>query len=261
MDSSEGARGSDRGGADEVRALKHGAEPRIIVALDFPDMMSAFALAARLDPARCAVKVGKELFTVAGAGLVRELVHRGFRVFLDLKFHDIPSTVAQACAAATRLGVWMLDVHAAGGAAMLAAARDAVATTAAAEGRARPLLLAVTVLTSLGAEDLAATGVTGSAEAQVLRLARLAQASGLDGVVCSAQEAAMLRAACGRGFRLITPGIRPAGTAAHDQARVMTPEAAVAAGADYLVIGRAITAAPDPLRALNDINTALGAAT
>ncbi len=236
-------------------------EPRVIVALDFPDMMSAFGLAARLDPAVCAVKVGKELFTVSEAGLVRELVRRGFRVFLDLKFHDIPNTVAQACAAATRLGVWMIDVHATGGSAMLTAARDAVAATAATEGRTRPLLIAITVLTSLDADDLAAIGVAGTAEAQVLRLARLVQASGLDGVVCSAQEAAMLRAACGSQFKLVTPGIRPAGTAAHDQARIMTPEAAIAAGADYLVIGRAITGAPDPLRALHDINATLGLAT
>jgi orotidine-5'-phosphate decarboxylase len=237
----------------------NGSEPRVIVALDFPDMMSAFGLAARLDPAACAVKVGKELFTVAEAGLVRELVRRGFRVFLDLKFHDIPNTVAQACAAATRLGVWMIDVHAAGGSAMLKAARDAVGDTAAAEGRARPLLVAITVLTSLDADDLVAIGVAGSAETQVLRLARLAQASGLDGVVCSAHEAAMLRAQYGKDFKLVTPGIRPAGGQAHDQVRVMTPEAAIAAGADYLVIGRAITAAADPLRALQDINASIGA--
>ena len=233
-------------------------EPRVIVALDFPDTTSAFDLAARLDPAACAVKVGKELFTAAGPDLVRELVRRGFRVFLDLKFHDIPNTVAQACAAATRLGVWMLNVHAAGGSAMLTAARDAVVKAAAADGSARPLLVAVTLLTSLDAGDLAAIGVVGTAEAQVLRLARLAQASGLDGVVCSAREAPELRAACGSQFKLITPGIRPAGTATHDQARIMTPEAAIAAGADYLVIGRAITAAPDPLRALHDINGTLG---
>jgi orotidine-5'-phosphate decarboxylase len=233
------------------------AEPRVIVALDFPDARSALDLAARLDPPACAVKVGKELFTAAGPELVRELVRRGFRVFLDLKFHDIPNTVAQACAAATRLGVWMINVHAAGGGAMLTAARDAV-TKAAADRGARPLLVAVTLLTSLDAGDLAAIGVAGTAEAQVLRLARLAQANGIDGVVCSAQEAPMLRTACGSQFKLITPGIRPAGTAAHDQARIMTPEAAIAAGADYLVIGRAITAAPDPLRALHDINAALG---
>ena len=233
-------------------------EPRVIVALDFPDMTSAVDLVARLDPAACAVKVGKELFTAAGPDLVRELVRRGFRVFLDLKFHDIPNTVAQACAAATRLGVWMLNVHAAGGSAMLTAARDAVVKASAADGSARPLLVAVTLLTSLDAGDLAAIGVAGTAEAQVLRLARLAQSSGLDGVVCSAREAAELRAVCGSQFKLITPGIRPAGTATHDQARIMTPEAAIAAGADYLVIGRAITAAPDPLRALHDINGALG---
>jgi len=236
------------------------ADPRVIVALDFPDMLSAFGLAARLDPELCAVKVGKELFTVAEAGLVRELVRRGFRVFLDLKFHDIPNTVAQACAAATRLGVWMIDVHAAGGAAMLAAARDAVARTAAEERRPRPLLIAITVLTSLDASDLAAIGVGGTPEAQALRLAQLAKANGLDGVVCSAQEAAMLRAACGPAFKLVTPGIRPEGTSAHDQARVMTPEAAIAAGADYLVIGRAITAAADPVQALRDINASLGVA-
>jgi orotidine-5'-phosphate decarboxylase len=235
--------------------------PRVIVPLDFPDMLSAFGLAARLDPRKCAVKVGKELFTAAEAGLVRELVQRGFLVFLDLKFHDIPNTVAQACAAATRMGVWMLNVHAAGGTAMMRAARQAVNQASAATGRAPPLLTAVTVLTSLAAEDLVATGVTGSIEEQVLRLARLAQASGLDGVVCSAHEAASLRAACGRDFKLVTPGIRPAGAALNDQARVMTPEAAIAAGADYLVIGRPITGASDPLAALDAINASIGGAT
>jgi orotidine-5'-phosphate decarboxylase len=166
--------------------------------------------------------------------------------------------VAQACAAATRLGVWMIDVHATGGGAMLRAARDAVAATAAEAGRPRPLLIAVTVLTSLTAADLAAIGMTGTPAQLALRLAQLAQVNGLDGAVCSAQEAAALRAACGPQFKLVTPGIRPAGVAAHDQARVMTPEAAVAAGADYLVIGRAITAAPDPLATLDTINASLG---
>jgi orotidine-5'-phosphate decarboxylase len=232
-------------------------DPRVIVALDFADMMSAFALASKLDPAACAVKIGKELFTSAETGLVRELVRRGFRVFLDLKFHDIPNTVAQACAAATRLGVWMIDVHATGGSAMLKAARNAVAQTAIETNRPRPLLIAITVLTSLTASDLAATGVMGTPEEQVLRLARLAQANGLDGVVCSAQEAASLRAACGPDFTLVTPGIRPAGTASHDQARTATPERAVAAGADYLVIGRAITQAADPRQALDAINAAV----
>ena len=233
--------------------------PRVIVPLDFPDMLSAVGLAARLDPRKCAVKVGKELFTAAEAGLVRELVRRGFLVFLDLKFHDITNTVAQACAAATRMGVWMIDVHATGGPAMMRAARQAVNQAAAEMGRSAPLLIAVTVLTSLAAEDLVAVGMTGSIDEQVLRLARLAQGSGLDGVVCSAHEAATLRAACGRNFKLVPPGIRPAGAALNDQARVMTPEAAIAAGADYLVIGRPITGASDPLAALDAINASIGA--
>lgn len=232
--------------------------PRIIVALDFPDALAALALVDKLDRALCGVKVGKELFTAAGPDLVRELVRRGFRVFLDLKYHDIPNTVGQACAAATRLGVWMMNVHASGGAAMLDAARDAVAMTAADLRTPRPLLIAVTILTSLDASDLGAIGIAGTPASQVLRLAQLAKAEGLDGVVCSAHEAASLRSACGPDFKLITPGIRPAGTAAHDQARVMTPEAAMAAGADYLVIGRAITGVADPLKALQAINRSLG---
>ena len=227
--------------------------PRIIVALDVPDAAAALALATRLDASKCSLKVGKELFTAAGPGLVRELAGRGFRVFLDLKFHDIPNTVAQACAAATRLGVWMLNVHASGGAAMMAAARDAVGRTAAEAGLPRPLLIAVTVLTSLSAGDLAAIGVNASPEEQVLRLARLTQAQGLDGVVCSAREAAALKRALGPGFTLVTPGIRPEGSAANDQVRVMTPPQAIAAGADYLVIGRPIAAASDPQAALDAI--------
>ena len=227
--------------------------PRIIVALDVPDAAAALALATRLDASKCSLKVGKELFTAAGPGLVRELAGRGFRVFLDLKFHDIPNTVAQACAAATRLGVWMLNVHASGGAAMMAAARDAVGRTAGEAGLPRPLLIAVTVLTSLSAGDLAAIGVNASPEEQVLRLARLTQAQGLDGVVCSAREAAALKRALGPGFTLVTPGIRPEGSAANDQARVMTPPQAIAAGADHLVIGRPIAAAPDPQAALDAI--------
>ena len=237
---------------------RHAAEPRVIVALDFAETATALALAARLDPAQCALKVGKELFTSAEAGLVRELVRRGFRVFLDLKFHDIPNTVAQACAAATRLGVWMLNVHASGGPAMLAAARDAVACTADDAGIPRPILIAVTVLTSLSASDLASIGVDATPEQQVLRLARLAQSQGLDGVVCSALEAHALRRAIGPGFKLVTPGIRPAGAAVQDQARVMTPRDALAAGADYLVVGRPITAAADPVAALDAINASIG---
>ncbi|HEX7329139.1 MAG TPA: orotidine-5'-phosphate decarboxylase [Casimicrobiaceae bacterium] len=227
--------------------------PRVVVALDFADTAPALALAARLDPAKCALKVGKELFTSADAGLVRELVRRGFRVFLDLKFHDIPNTVAQACAAATRLGVWMLNVHASGGAAMMAAAREAVDRAAGEGGMRRPHLIAVTVLTSLAADDLAAIGVVASPEEQVLRLAKLAKAQGLDGVVCSGREAAPLRRALGRDFLLVTPGIRPAGADLQDQSRVMTPAQAIEAGADYLVIGRPITAAGDPPAALDAI--------
>jgi orotidine-5'-phosphate decarboxylase len=234
--------------------------PKVIVALDFADGSEALALAAQLSPAHCGVKVGKELFTTAGPELVNDLVARGFRVFLDLKFHDIPNTVASACAAATRLGVWMLNVHASGGAAMLAAARKSVDATAQSHGRPAPLLIAVTVLTSLSAADLGAIGIDATPAEQALRLARLAQANGIDGVVCSAQEAAAVRAACGAAFTLVTPGIRPAGVGAHDHARAMTPEAAIAAGADYLVVGRAITGAADPLAALAAINASIGVA-
>jgi orotidine-5'-phosphate decarboxylase len=232
-------------------------DPRVIVALDFAHPARALALMDRLDPATCALKVGKELFVVAGPEPVRWMVERGFRVFLDLKFHDIPNTVAQACAAATRLGVWMLNVHATGGRAMLNAARDAVAAAAAERGRPRPLLVAVTVLTSLGDADLRDIGVAGTAAQHALALARLTADCGLDGVVCSAVEAPALRAALGPAFKLVTPGIRPAGSSRDDQSRVITPEAAVANGADYLVIGRPITQAPDPLAALHAINASL----
>ena len=232
-------------------------DPRVIVALDFADANLALALADRLDPADCALKVGKEMFVAAGPEPVRAMIARGFRVFLDLKFHDIPNTVGLACAAATRLGVWMLDVHAAGGAAMLAAARAAVDDAAAKRGAEPPLLIAVTVLTSLGDADLRATGVEGDAMHQVLRLARLTATAGLDGVVCSAQEATVLRASLGPAFKLVTPGIRPAGSPVDDQTRIITPEAAIASGADYLVIGRPVTRARDPVSALAAINLAL----
>jgi len=235
-------------------------DPRVIVALDFPDAEGALALAQRLDPATCALKVGKEMFVAAGPEPVRAMVARGFRVFLDLKFHDIPNTVARACAAATRLGVWMINVHAAGGAAMLAAARTAVDEAAADEGRAAPLLIAVTVLTSLRDDDLRATGIADDTARQAVRLARLTADCGLDGVVCSAQEAPQLRAALGTRFKLVTPGIRPAGSAADDQSRIVTPQAAIANGADYLVIGRPIVEARDPVAALAAINASLAAA-
>ena len=223
---------------------------KIIVALDYADAASALALVERLDPALCRLKMGKELFTAAGPDLVWALVARGFEVFLDLKFHDIPNTVAAACRAAASLGVWMMNVHASGGRRMMEAAREALADLP-----HPPLLIAVTVLTSMSAEDLGEVGVAGSPADQVLRLARLTQACKLDGVVCSAQEATLLRADLGTDFRLVTPGIRPAGADTGDQRRVMTPVEALRAGATDLVIGRPITAAPDPLAALQQIRS------
>jgi orotidine-5'-phosphate decarboxylase len=235
-------------------------DPKIIVAIDFADAAEAMALATRLDARKCALKVGKELFVAAGPELVRRMIDRGFRVFLDLKFHDIPNTVARACSAATRLGVWMLNVHAAGGRSMLRAAREAVDRTASECATAKPLLIAVTVLTSLDAGDLEAIGFTGTPDALALKLARLSQDCGLDGVVCSAVEAPMLRKALGTRAKLVTPGIRPAEVAADDQARIATPAAAIANGADYLVIGRPITGSPDPPAALERIIATLGVA-
>jgi orotidine-5'-phosphate decarboxylase len=223
--------------------------PPVIVALDYADATAAEALAARLDPARCRLKVGKELFTRAGPELVRRLVQRGFGVFLDLKFHDIPNTVAGAVAAAAELGVWMVNVHASGGPAMMAAARRALVPY----GEGAPLLTAVTVLTSMDAAELKAIGIDADPEAHVLHLATLARDSGMDGVVCSAREAALLKARLGAEFVLVTPGIRPAGAAADDQQRIVTPAAALAAGSHQLVIGRPITRSADPLAALNDI--------
>ena len=232
--------------------------PRVIVALDFANPMRALGLAENLDPHDCGLKVGKELFVTAGPDPVRWMVERGFNVFLDLKFHDIPNTVAQACAAATRLGVWMLNVHASGGRPMLKAARDAVAATAAETGVARPLLVAVTVLTSLDQAALKETGIDLDAGRHVLRLAALARDCGLDGIVCSPVEAPSMRSAFGPDFALVTPGIRLAGSARDDQTRIATPEMAAQGGADYLVIGRPITAAADPVAALADINRSLG---
>jgi orotidine-5'-phosphate decarboxylase len=230
-------------------------DPRVIVALDMASADAALEMARRLDPKRCRVKVGKELFTSGGPLLTARLRALGFEVFVDLKFHDIPNTVAAACRAAAADGAWMVDVHACGGRRMMEAAREALEAFS-----PRPLLVAVTVLTSLDAADLAETGVTGSPEAQVLRLASLARASGLDGVVCSPREAAMLRAECGPQFVLVTPGVRPATAAADDQARIATPAQAVAAGSHYLVIGRPITQARDPVAALASIVQEIDAA-
>ncbi|MGH8750843.1 MAG: orotidine-5'-phosphate decarboxylase [Burkholderiales bacterium] len=225
------------------------SDPRIIVALDYPDAKSALRLAEQLKPQICRLKVGKELFTAAGPQLVEELVKRGFGVFLDLKFHDIPHTAAQACKAAARLGVWMLNAHALGGKNMLLAAREALQ-----EFKTRPRLIAVTVLTSIKNEELVEIGIAGGLNQSVRRLAALAHDCGLDGVVCSAREAAELRKKFGSGFCLVTPGIRPANSAHDDQARVMTPQQAIVNGSDYLVIGRPITQAADPLKVLQEIN-------
>ena len=227
---------------------------RIIVALDYPTADKALALVDRLEPGSCRLKVGKELFTRAGPELVATLGRRGFDVFLDLKFHDIPNTVAAACHAAADLGVWMLNVHALGGARMLQAAREGVERS----GR-RPLLIAVTVLTSMDAGDLASVGLAGSPEDNVLRLAALAESSGLDGVVCSSRETIALRARLADDFLLVTPGIRPAGSAADDQRRIMTPVEAVQSGSSYLVIGRPVTQADDPVGVLRTINSELAA--
>lgn len=224
----------------------------VIVALDFPAAAPALELAARLSPELCRLKVGKELFTRCGPALVEQLQQRGFEIFLDLKFHDIPNTVAAATRAAAELGVWMVNVHAGGGRRMMTAAAEALQGCA-----TPPLLIGVTVLTSLTDADLAELGYTESAQQRVLRLAALAQDSGLDGVVCSAMEAPALRRAHGRAFCLVTPGIRLAGDDAGDQRRVVTPADAVAGGADYLVIGRSVTGSPDPLAALQRIRDEL----
>lgn len=224
-------------------------DPKIIVALDYPDASSALQLVKRLNPSLCRLKIGKELFTAAGPQLVAWLAHEGYGVFLDLKFYDIPSTVAKACESASKLGVWMLNVHASGGSAMMRAARAAVD-----KETVPPLLIAVTVLTSFDQSTLEEVGYAGDISATVLRLAKLAKTCGLDGVVCSAQEAPMLRSELGADFSLVTPGIRPADSGMDDQSRVVTPAAAISNGSSYLVVGRPITQAADPLEALLRIN-------
>lgn len=230
-------------------------DPKIIVAMDYAEAQQALALAAQLQPSLCRLKVGKELFTAAGPQLVEQLMQRGFEVFLDLKFHDIPNTTAQACKAAAALGVWMVNVHALGGRRMMEAAQEALANVS-----RPPRLIAVTVLTSMGQEDIAELGIAATPAEMVLRLATLARDSGLDGVVCSAQEAPLLRAECGDEFCLVTPGIRPAQAVLDDQTRVMTPRAALDNGSSYLVIGRPITRAADPLQALQEISQQIGGA-
>ncbi|MBO2658394.1 orotidine-5'-phosphate decarboxylase [Shewanella algae] len=228
-------------------------ETPIVVALDFDNKFKALQLIDKLDPSMCRLKVGKEMFTLFGPQLVKEIHDRGFDLFLDLKFHDIPNTVAKAVTAAAEMGVWMVNVHASGGLAMMEAARRALLPY----GDNAPLLIAVTVLTSMSDDELKLIGVAGSAEDQVRRLARLTQKAGLDGVVCSARESSMLKAELGADFKLVTPGIRPAGSDAGDQKRIMTPAEAMAAGSDYLVIGRPITQAADPLATLQAIHQSL----
>lgn len=224
----------------------------LIVALDLPGEVQTLDLVDRLDPTRCRLKVGMEQYTRTGSSLVHRLQDRGFDVFLDLKFHDIPNTVAAACGVAADLGVWMVNVHCSGGPRMIAAARERLETYA-----HRPLLVGVTILTSLDTEDLTALGCPGEPLERVLQLAELGRRSGLDGVVCSPHEAAVVRVRCGADFLLVTPGVRPALDGADDQKRVMTPTDALAQGADYLVVGRPITAAPDPMAALEAIEQSL----
>ena len=232
-------------------------ESPVVVALDYNNRDSALAFVDLIDPRDCRLKVGKEMFTLFGPQIVRDLQQRGFDIFLDLKFHDIPNTTAHAVAAAADLGVWMVNVHASGGARMMTAAREALVPF----GKDAPLLIAVTVLTSMEASDLLDLGVTLSPADQAERLARLTQNCGLDGVVCSAQEAVRFKSALGNNFKLVTPGIRPQGSEAGDQRRIMTPEEALAAGVDYMVIGRPITQSADPALTLKAINTSLGKVT
>lgn len=221
---------------------------RILIALDVSSADAAIALADRVRGAVGGLKVGSQLFSSAGPEIVRTLVARGDRVFLDLKFHDIPNTVAGAVTAAAGLGVWMLNVHASGGRAMMEAAREAADRAGAGPSGTRPLLIAVTVLTSLDAAALHATGISRTPLDQVVHLAELARAAGLDGVVASPQETAVVRQRCGSDFVIVTPGIRGGSAASgpDDQQRTMTPAGALDAGSSYLVIGRPITAAPDP---------------
>jgi orotidine-5'-phosphate decarboxylase len=221
---------------------------RIIIALDMDDQKKVLSFVKELNPALCRLKVGKELFTLYGPKLVKKLQKQGFSIFLDLKFHDIPNTVYKAVLAACQLNVWMLTIHTAGGSEMMRAARRAVD-----ESVHKPMLVAVTVLTSLSGDDLSEQGIQRSTDEQVLRLASLAQQNGMDGVVCSAAEAASIRKLLSENFVLVTPGIRPTGDDAQDQKRVVTPKDAICAGSNFLVIGRPITQARKPVEKLQQI--------
>ena len=226
---------------------------KIIVALDYEKESDALALVDQIDPNLCRLKVGKEMFTTLGMNFVKQLHQRNFDVFLDLKYHDIPNTVARAVRSAADLGVWMVDLHASGGLRMMEEAKRILEPY----GKDAPLLIAVTVLTSMEDLDLLQIGINASLREQVLRLAHLTQRAGLDGVVCSPQEVEILRNACGEEFKLVTPGIRPIGADFGDQRRVMTPTAAIRAGSDYLVIGRPITKADNPVEVLRSINASI----
>jgi len=228
-------------------------QSKVVVALDFDNEASALAFVDSISADSCRLKIGKEMFTYFGPTFVKTLVDKGFDVFLDLKFHDIPNTVAKAVTAAAELGVWMVNVHATGGEKMMQAAKAALVPY----GDKAPLLIAVTVLTSMEESELALIGVDSPLDTHVLKLATLAKNSGLDGVVCSAQEATKLKATLGQDFKLVTPGIRPVGSAVGDQKRIMTPKKAVEAGSDYLVIGRPITQSDNPQLVLAEINQEL----
>lgn len=228
------------------------SDPKVIVALDYPREDHAFQLIDQLDPELCRLKVGKEMFTHLGPAFVEKIQSKGFDVFLDLKYHDIPNTVAKACSAAADLGVWMVNVHASGGRRMMEAAAEALENH-----QQKPLLIGVTVLTSMSAEDLSELGILVSPSEQAIKLTKLAQECNLDGVVCSAQEATEMRKHFSRPFLLVTPGIRPAGSQKDDQRRIMTPSEAMKVGSDYLVIGRPITQSDDPLGVLRTINSEL----
>lgn len=228
-------------------------DPKVVVALDFDKKQDALSFVDRIHPSDARLKVGKEMFTYFGPEFVKQLTGKGFDVFLDLKFHDIPNTVAKAVTAAADLGVWMVNVHASGGSQMMTKAKLALDNY----GNDAPLLIAVTVLTSMGQEDLNGLGINKTPAEQVNFLANLTKQSGLDGVVCSAWEAEQLKIDLGKEFKLITPGIRPAGAAQDDQQRIMTPKQAIDVGVDYLVIGRPITKAADPHAVLQEINSSI----
>lgn len=228
-------------------------DPKVVIALDFDRLKNAYDFVDKLDPTLCKLKVGKEMFTYFGPQFVKHLVAKGFAVFLDLKFHDIPNTVSKACVAAADMGVWMVNVHATGGPVMMEQAIRGLESF----GQQRPLLIAVTVLTSMDQRQLNAIGLNVTPAEHVLNLAKLTKEAGLDGVVCSAQESTLLKKEVAKDFILVTPGIRPEGSNKGDQIRVMTPKQAIVAGSDYLVIGRPITQAMDPLATLIDINNSI----